>query len=94
MIERGKRTMENNIFERDHKNSFKIIEDSTENEEAMPEINKLVKFLIGIWEKDDCTPNMPWMEKIREEFKEKITSVKDFEITENGLISKIKKKKN
>ena len=36
MIERGKRIMDNNIFERDYKNFFKRIEDSTEHEEAMP----------------------------------------------------------
>ena len=34
------------------------------------------------------------MEKIQEKLKEKITNVKEFEITENGLISDIKKKKN
>ena len=33
------------------------------------------------------------MEKIQEKLKEKITSVKEFEITKNGLISEIKKKK-
>ena len=34
------------------------------------------------------------MEKIREELKEKITSLKEFDIIENGLISVIKKRKN
>ena len=33
------------------------------------------------------------MDKIREELKGKITSVKEFNITENGLISQIKKRK-
>ena len=33
------------------------------------------------------------MEKIQEELKGKITSVKEFNITENGLISQIKKRK-
>ena len=94
MIERGKRVMDNNIFERDRKNFFKRIEDSTEYAGAMPEMEKFEKFWVGIWEKDDRTPNMPWMEKIREELKENITSVKEFEITEIGLISEIKKKKN
>ena len=56
-------------------------------------MDKFVKFWVGIWEKDDRTPNMPWMEKIQEKLKEKITSVKEFEITENGLISEIEKKK-
>ena len=50
----------------------------------MPEMDKFVKFWVGIWEKDDRTPNMPWMEKIQEKLKEKITSVKEFEITDNG----------
>ena len=94
MIESGKRIMDKNIFERDHKNFFKRIEDSTEYEGAMPEMDKFVKFWVGIWEKDDRTPNMPWMEKIQEKLKEKITSVKEIEITENGLISEVKKKKN
>ena len=76
MIDIGKRVMDNNIFERDQKNFFKEIEDSTEYEGAMPKMNMFVKFLRGIWEKDDRTPNMPWIEKIREELKEKITSVK------------------
>ena len=93
MIERGKRIMDYNIFERDHKNFFNRTEDSTEYEGAMPEMDKFVKFWVGIWVKDDCAPNMPWMEKIQEKLKEKITSVKEFEITENGLISEIKKKK-
>ena len=93
MIERGKRIMDNNIFERDHKNFFNRIEDSTEYEGAMSEMDKFVKFWVGIWEKDDLTPNMPWMEKIQEKLKEKITSLKEFQITENGLISETKKKK-
>ena len=37
---------------------------------------------------------MLWMEEIREELKEKTTSLKEFGITENGLISEIKKGKN
>ena len=44
MIERGKRIMDNSIFERDHKNFFKRIEDSTEYEGAMPEMDKFVNF--------------------------------------------------
>ena len=57
MIERGKRN--NNIFEEDQKNFCKRIEDSTEYERAMSEIDKFVKFWEGIWEKDDRTSNMP-----------------------------------
>ena len=34
--------------------------------------------------KDDHTPNMLWMEEMREELKEKIISMKEFGITKNG----------
>ena len=44
MIERGKRIMDNNIFERDQNNFFKRIEGSTKYEVAMPEMDKFVKF--------------------------------------------------
>ena len=92
MMERGKMIIDDNILERDHKNFFKRIEDSTEYEGAMAEIDKFIKFWVVIWEKDDRKPNMSWMEKIQEKLKEKITSVTEFEITENGLISEIKNK--
>ena len=36
MIERDKRILDNNIFERDQKNFFKRIKEITEYEEAMP----------------------------------------------------------
>ena len=64
IIERGKRIMDNNTFKRDNKNFFKRIEDSTDYEEAMREMDKFVKFWVGIWKKDDRTTNMLWMEEI------------------------------
>ena len=48
MIEKGKRVMDNNIFEREHMNFFKRIEESTEYERAMPEVDKFVKLWVGI----------------------------------------------
>ena len=60
----------------------------------MNETEQVCEIWGGIWEKDDRTPNMPWVVKIREELKEKITTVKEFDISENGLISEIKKRKN
>ena len=85
--------MDNNIFERGQKNVFKNTEDSTKYEGAIPEMDKFMKFRGGIWEKDDGTPNLPWIEKMRKELKDKITIVKEFYIIEIGLISKIKKRK-
>ena len=64
-----------------------------EYEGAMPNMDKFLKFWRGIWKKDDCTTNMPWMGKIQEELKEKISSVKELDITKSGLILEIKKRK-
>ena len=86
--------MDNNIVESDQKNFFKRIEDSVEYEGAMPEMDDFAKFWRGISERDDCIHNMPWMDKIREELKQKFTSVKESDITENELNSEIKKRKN
>ena len=94
MVKRGKGIMDNNIVESDQNNFFKRIEDSMEYEGAMPEMENFVKFWKGISERDDCTHNMPWMDKIREELKEKFTSAKESDITENKLNSEIKKRKN
>ena len=47
-------------------------------------MDKFVKFWGCIWERDDHTPNMLWMEEMQEELKEKITSMKEFGITKNG----------
>ena len=47
-------------------------------------MDKFVKFWGCIQERDDHTPNMLWMEEMREELKEKIISMKEFGITKNG----------
>ena len=60
----------------------------------MPGVEKFVKFWGGNSEGDSRTHNMSWMEKIREEWKWKSFSVKEFDITENVLNLEIKKKKN
>ena len=86
-------TMYHDFSESNRKNLFKRIEDSTEYEGAIPEMDKYVKLWGGIWERDEHKPNLAWKEKTRKEMNEKITSVKEFGITENGLNSEIKTKK-
>ena len=44
----------------------------------MTEMEILVKFSGGIWEEDDRTPNIAWMQKIWKQLNEKNTSVKEF----------------
>ena len=36
----------------------------------------------SIWGKDDRTSEMPWMESVSEQLREKITNVKQFNTTE------------
>ena len=45
-------------------------EGSTEHVGQILEMKKFVKFWGGIQEKDDRTPEMPWMESVREQLKD------------------------
>ena len=94
MTERGKRIMDNAIFERDQKSFFRKIESSTSHEEQIPEIEKFVEFWGDIWEKEERTPEMPWMEKVLEDLTRKINRVNVFDITEKSLTAESNKKKN
>ena len=80
-IERGRQIMDNANYERDKKNFFKKVEGGTKHVGQIPEMAKFVKFWGHIWEKDDRTPEMPWMESVSKQLRDKITSVKEFNIT-------------
>ena len=77
--------MDNAIFERDQKRFFRKIDSSTSHEGQIPEIEKFVEFWGGIWEKEKRTPEMPWMEKVREDLMRKIKRGNVFDITEKIL---------
>ena len=47
-----------------------------------------------IWEKDDRTPEMLWMKSVSRQLRDKITNVKEFNITEETLEKETKKTKN
>ena len=55
-------------------------------------MKKLVKCWGEIWEKDDKTTEMPWI--AIEQLQDKITSVKEFNITVETLEKETKKRKN
>ena len=57
-------------------------------------MEEFVKFWGDIWEKHDRTPEMPWMESVREQSRDKITSVKEFNITVEILKKETKIRKN
>ena len=67
---------------------------SVEHVGQIHEMEKFVKFWGDIWEKDDRTREMPWTESVSKQLKDKITNVKEFNITEETLVKETKKRKN
>ena len=47
----------------------------------MPEMEKFVEFWVGIWERDERTPYMPWMEEIRRQLNEMVSQINESNIT-------------
>ena len=45
-------------------------------------MEKFVEVWAGIWEKDEKTPEMPWMQKVKMALREKVKNVKEFSLTE------------
>ena len=60
----------------------------------MPEIEKFVEFWGGIWEKNERTPNMPWMEKVKRLLGEKVTLINEFDFDTEKLTKEINKRKS
>ena len=60
----------------------------------MLEMEKVGKFWGDIWEKDDTTTEMPWMESVSEQLRDKITNVKEFSTTEDTFEKETKKRKS
>ena len=57
-------------------------------------MEKFTEFWGGIWEKEEVTPMLPWMDNVKEELKTSINTVKEFTIEEERLIKIVKKRKN
>ena len=70
------------------------VERGTKYVDQIPEMEKFVKFRGDIWEKYDRTLEMPWMESLSKQLRDKITSVKEFNITVETLGKETKKRKN
>ena len=92
--EKGKRKKDNIMFQKDQKNFFRTLEKEDKHEGEMPNIEKFVEFWGGIWEHDEPTPNLPWMEEVKAELSERATVVGQFEITEVRLKKEASKRKN
>ena len=63
--EKQRRKQDNIMFQWDQKGFFRMLEGEEAHKREMTRMEKFVKFLGGIWEREDRTPNMPWIEEIR-----------------------------
>ena len=54
---------------------FKMIEGGTTHVGQIPEMEKFVRFCGDIWDKDGITCEVPWIESVSEQLRDKITSV-------------------
>ena len=82
------------MFQKDQKNFFRALEKVEKHEGEMPEMDKFVEFWGDIWEQNEPTPNMPWMEEVKAELNEKAKIVSQFEMTEEKLRREASKRKN
>ena len=93
-VEKGNRKKDNIMFQKDQKSFFRTLEKVEKHEGEMPEMEKFVEFWGGIWEQNEPTPNMPWMEEVKAELSEKANIVSQFKITEEKLRKETSKRKN
>ena len=52
-----------------------MIEGGTTHVGQIPEMEKFVRFCGDIWDKDGITCEVPWIESVSEQLRDKITSV-------------------
>ena len=92
--ERGRRIMDNANFERDQKNFFKKVERGTKHVGQILEMEKFVKFWVDIQKKDDRTLEIPLIEGVSRQSRDKIACLKEFNITVESLEKETKKRKH
>ena len=93
VLQRRKKRFTNNMLFRTNQRKL-FADDQKETIGELPEIEKFEEFWSDIWERNETTPNKPWMKKIKEEIKLKVREVLEIEITINDLEKTIKKRKN
>ena len=91
--EKQRRKMDNALFQRDQKVFFRSLEGSEAHEGDMPEMEKFVTFWGGIWERDDKTPNMPWMQEVKQQLNSKVVEQSIFTITLDKIKKEVSKRK-
>ena len=93
-VEKGNRKKDNIMFQKNQKSFFRTLEKVEKHKGEIPEMEKFVKFWGGIWDQNEPTPNMPWMEEVKAGLSEKANIVSQFGITEEKLRKETSKRKN
>ena len=91
--EKQRRKQDNIMFQQDQKGFFRMLKVEEAHEGEMPEMEKFIEFWVGIWEREERTPNMPWMEEIRRQLNEKVKQVNEFNITFEKVKKEVAMKK-
>ena len=93
-VEKRNRKKDNILFQKDQKNFFRALEKFEKHQGEMPDMEKFVEFWGDIWEQNEPTPNMPWMEEVNTKLNKKVNIVSQFEITEEKLRREASKRKS
>ena len=89
--EKQRRKQDNVMFQRHQRGFFRMLEGNVVHEEEMPEMEKFVELWGGIWEREEITPNMPWMEVVRRQLREMVNQVNKFNITLEKVEGELRK---
>ena len=81
------------MFQLHQKGFFRKLGDDGAHQGRMPNIETFVEFWGGIWEKRENTPNMPWMEEIGRQLKQKVKNVKEFQVNFENVKKEVRKRK-
>ena len=94
MLKRGRKIQNNARFVEDEGGFYRKSNQTKTFTGNVPDMGKFEEFWRGIWEKEDMTPEQPWMHKIKEQLKDKLQSVEDFEVSVEATESVLQKRKN
>ena len=94
MIKRGNRIQDNANFEKDQEAFLRPWKQRLSMKENHHGWKSLLSFELGYERKKEKTPEMPWMEKVKMELREKVQNVNEFTITGNKVVAEIRKRKN
>ncbi len=94
MLKRGQKIGNNARFVEDEKGLYQKSNQKITFTGTVPDIEKFVQSWGGIWEKEETTPEQPWMLKIKQQLEGKLQKVEDFNVSVEMIECILKKNKN